>query len=253
VKVGETFQAGEVRQEVIAMVARRDRVEHHLHLMRRVRLDVSSVQIGSFALVECFKRLMPTHPASCFFVDIGATCTHAVISHGSEVVFAKKIWIGGDDFTRACARAEGLTFAEAKLRRASRGGPTEVGGRNGGEPPAAPANRDPIALAIRPHVERLAGELAMCARYYESVFQGNRIGRLIFLGGEANQRVLCEQIARTLRIDAQIGDPFAQVSAGDNEAEPGAGRSAPQPAWAVAMGCALAGVGNGSEVLRSRN
>ena len=85
----------------------------------------------------------------------------------------------------------------------------------------------------------------MCARYYGSVFHGRKINRLIFLGGEANHRQICQQIAQKLGIAAQIGDPFTRVLKSEDGIDSCIDRRSPQPAWAVAMGCVLANMNGG--------
>jgi type IV pilus assembly protein PilM len=255
-KVGEVYQGGEPRHEVIVMLAPRPAVQAHLDLMRRLRLDVTGVQIAGCAMLECFKRLMRRREdnQTChFFVDIGATFTHAVIAHGTTVMFAKKIEIGGDDFSTAYAKAAGLSFGDAKLNRSQQTSPMAMSARAGGERggdggASAEVGEAPGAIgqAIAGEVDRLGRELAMCVRYYGSVFHGSQVQRLIFLGGEANQHQLCQQIAQRLGISAQIGDPFARVLRGDNGIDASIERDGPQPAWAVAMGCALVEVNQGS-------
>jgi len=247
VKVGEVYQNGDARWEVIVMIAPRSAVEQHLDMMRRLRVEVSGVQVAGFAAIECFKRLMRRREdseTSHFFLDIGAAYTHAVISHGTQPVFAKKIDIGGDAFSAAYAKAAGIPVVEAKLCRAQQviHQPVPAGAASPGEP----AGGEGIGTAVAPEVDRLIHELSMCVRYYGSVFQGGAINRLIFLGGEANQRAICQQIARTLGIAAQIGDPFCRVLRSNDGIDFSIDRRSPQPAWAVAMGCALVEVNNDS-------
>jgi type IV pilus assembly protein PilM len=63
-------------------------------------------------------------------------------------------------------------------------------------------------------VKRLVLELASCARYFEGLAKGIRIGRMIFLAGQATDRELCNnivQLAQHLQVPAQIGDVLAAV------------------------------------------
>ncbi len=247
IKVGDVFQGGEQRWEVIVTISPRATVEGHLNVMQRAKLDIAGVQIGGFALIECFRRLMRRREDSqtChFFVDIGASYTHAIIAHGTDAVFAKKIPIGGDDFSAAYAQSSGMVASEAKLSRAQL---TASVDESSGEPgtqvcEAATA----VADAISDEVDRLAKELAMCVRYYGSVFQGRTINRLIFLGGESTHRQTCQRIAKELGIAAQIGDPFTRVLRNSDGIDMCIDRRSPQPAWAVAMGCALVNMNGGS-------
>ena len=61
-------------------------------------------------------------------------------------------------------------------------------------------------------VESMADELKMCARYHGSLFGGQKIDRVIFLGGEARSTILCRKLAESLNVPAQLGDPIARFA-----------------------------------------
>lgn len=88
-------------------------------------------------------------------------------------------------------------------------------------------------------IESMADELTMCARYHGSLFSGQRIDRVVFLGGEARSTALCKQLAQALNTPAQLGDPIARfASSPDDPALPDPGKAAPE--WAVACGLCTA-------------
>jgi Tfp pilus assembly PilM family ATPase len=76
-------------------------------------------------------------------------------------------------------------------------------------------------------------------RYHESLFPGRKIERVIFLGGESKSRSLCQNVARVLKLPAQLADPLARVGRSGNEPVVGVDLKQPQPGWAVALGLAL--------------
>jgi Tfp pilus assembly PilM family ATPase len=91
---------------------------------------------------------------------------------------------------------------------------------------------------------KIVEELALCRRYYEAAFPNQPLDRLIFVGGEARQRGICQTIARELGIAAQIGDPMARMARTMAVGiESGIDRRQPQPAWAVAIGLSMGPVG----------
>src|SRR5438067_7655611 len=82
-------------------------------------------------------------------------------------------------------------------------------------------------------------------RYYETTFPDKPVQRLIFTGGEARQKALCQHIARAMGRAAQIGDPMvrfkrdgATESAGGEEIEC-LDRKQQHPAWSVAVGLSM--------------
>lgn len=103
-----------------------------------------------------------------------------------------------------------------------------------------------VAQAIEPVLHQLADELQRCRRYHEATFPNVALDRLVFVGGEAHGRALCQSLARRLSIAAQIGDPIASlchdITARRQHIDlsaAGIDRRRQQPAWAVACGLSL--------------
>ncbi len=87
-------------------------------------------------------------------------------------------------------------------------------------------------------LECLIEELNLCVRYHQRTFPDQKIEKLVFLGGEARQVGICQQIARRLRIGAQLGDPIARLVRIGNNGQ-GVDMRQPQPGWAVPMGLCI--------------
>jgi type IV pilus assembly protein PilM len=97
-----------------------------------------------------------------------------------------------------------------------------------------------VEQACAPLLSKLVDELQLCRRYYEATFPSKPVDRLIFVGGEARQRTLCQQIAQSMGVAAQVGDPLVRMGrVSDIGIESGIDRRQPQPGWAVAIGLSL--------------
>lgn len=65
---------------------------------------------------------------------------------------------------------------------------------------------------------------------------------MIFTGGQAKDRQLCQEIAHSLNVPAQIGDPLAAMRPGNTpDASSGEARSTTDPDLAVSVGLSLIG------------
>ena len=126
---------------------------------------------------------------------------------------------------------------------------TAVAPRIESEQPAASDDvslqtREKVDEACREPLAKLVEELALCRRYYETTFPTQPVERLIFVGGEAHQRLLCQHIAREMGVAAQVGDPLARMG---KFSEPGIesviDRRVPQPTWTVALGLSMGPAG----------
>ncbi|MGB7161152.1 MAG: hypothetical protein WBD40_24035, partial [Tepidisphaeraceae bacterium] len=110
--------------------------------------------------------------------------------------------------------------------------------------PADSAQAKAVEQACLEPLGKLVAELDLCRRYYEATFANKPVERAIFVGGEARQRTLCQQVARGLGLAAQVGDPMVRMARTSEIAiESGIDRRLPQPTWAVAIGLSM-GPGN---------
>lgn len=217
--------------------------------------------------------------ATLCFVDIGSCGTRVTIARDGHILFARVIAIGGDQLTRATADELKIAFEEAKTLRIKLAAaapvasamaaaqqvappPGQLGERRGGGLAVAELNGDDsddsddsaqavdgaelqsrfaeVEQACKATVAQLVHELDLCRRYYETTFPNTPVDRLIFVGGEARQRSVCQQIARELGLAAQIGDPMCRMNrTSEVGLESGLDRRLPQPAWAVALGLSM--------------
>ena len=228
---GEVQGEGGARQETIVVATRRVRLEAYVAAARRAKLDVAGVNVASCAIVECFARLFRrTSDASrtILYVDVGAATTQVVLSHGQRIVFARDLAIGGDQLDQVVAEGLGIPLDDAHTMRVK-------------------AMQGPLDEVIEAELERLLAaplrrltdELTQCLRYYESVFRGRGIERVIFLGGQAYDKRLCQWVAQRLNLPAQVGDPLVRVRRGEGVSITALNHRQPQPGWAVAVGLSL--------------
>jgi type IV pilus assembly protein PilM len=97
-----------------------------------------------------------------------------------------------------------------------------------------------VEQACRDPLNRLVEELELCRRYYESTFPKTPVDRLVFVGGEARQRTLCQSIARSMGVAAQVGDPMVRLNkTSEISIDSGIDRRQPQPGWACAVGLSM--------------
>lgn len=276
VQVGPVVRDGTPRQEVICLAAGRDAVMRHIDTARRGKLDVVGMHCEHQALLRAFSHLYrragDADRTTCF-IDIGGATTKLVIAHGPELVFAKTIHAAGDHFTRQRAQLRSQSFSDARAQRvqeaSSPPSSTELPGSGLASPARAAApsglavieaqiaaeRTGPIAVSpvTRPHpsqpsdhgnegdaLECLIDELQLCCRYHQSMFPARAIEKLIFLGGESHHVDICQTIARSLRIGAQLGDPLARlIRSTQKSSASGIDMRQPQPGWAVPLGLCL--------------
>jgi type IV pilus assembly protein PilM len=156
------------------------------------------------------------------FINVGASNTVVLIAEGQSPMFVKYLDIGGRHLDEAVARHLRMPLAEATALR-----------RHNGDRRSDQRDKEiteGVAESIRPVLERLANELAMCVRYHSVTFRGKALARTVLSGGEACDS-LCRWIAEHLDLPCELGEPLR-----DLEAPRLTGRSGQ---WDVATGLAL--------------
>ena len=189
-EAGEVRQGDVVRREIIVVACHRPVLDQLLHVVESAGMKPVGIDIELLALLRAYAtqfRRDSDQNQRAMFVHVGQTNTAAVIAQGSEVLFVKYVDLGGKHFDEAVARNLKMGLPEAWALR-----------RNNGD--RRVEQQDPeiarsIAESVRPVVERLAGELALCLRYYSVTFRGQPLKRLVLGGGEATPGLL-ETIAR---------------------------------------------------------
>lgn len=268
--------ANGAKQEVICFAAARDFIGRVMQVCRDSKLELVGAHpefLCSLKAFEHLNRRESDRESGTLYLDIAAGATKVLIAHGAQLVFAKTIQLGGIDLDRAVAHAAGCDLARAREMRLSKGAmadPSVTPARAAavasnrrrdaagdvaleedrrvnrtapgfsaevGELPqesASPADAD-----LSDTLEILTDEIAMCVRYYESIFPGKRLGRGVFFGGESLGRGLCQHVARRLRLPAHAADPMARVARTGGEPVSGVDFKIRQPGWAVPLGLSM--------------
>jgi type IV pilus assembly protein PilM len=229
---GDVKRDGEQRREVIITAVSQKTLEAYLGVAERAKLDVIGVNIEACAVVECFSRLFRRSTDSArtiMYIDLGAFSTQVVLAHGNDVAFLRNLSTGGSQMDEAVAKGLRIGLSQARAMRRDLQKNEESG-----------AAHDELYHLLDGSLDSMADELTQCLRYYESVFRNRSVERVIFVGGQAHDKRLCQALARRLNLPAQVGDPLLHVSrvAGAG-LEIGLDRRQPNPDWAVAIGLSL--------------
>ncbi|MEM0913089.1 MAG: pilus assembly protein PilM [Planctomycetota bacterium] len=267
------------QREFVCLAAPRDAVMRYIDLARRCKLDIVGMYAEPQAILTAFDfmhRRAGDDQRAVAYIDIGAASTKVVVSHGTTMVFAKAVPIGGDQFVREHARKQECGFAEARQNRIA-----QANGQAAPAPAAAavaepeikPARRSRLA-ALSPDpdlddmpplrhgsdaemperitrkqapagsgseaLDCLIDEITLCVRHHTNSFPDVPLERLVFLGGEAGCTPTCQAIAKAVRTAAQLGDPLGRVTRKPRQKPtPGLDLREPQPGWAVPLGLSL--------------
>jgi Tfp pilus assembly PilM family ATPase len=241
-------------------------------------VDVTAPQRAILALSTQFYRRKEEREANVMYVDVGSEQTRVMIARtlaGGQLMFARTIEVGARQVAGTVTKAAGKSLEEA-LRawseydqslpsesgsdsreregvapaaagRTLAGGADEnssfalLGAARPLSPPPLPmagGAAGPVAAALTPVVAKLAAELDMCRRYFESlpVSGSGAVDRVMLAGALAGRRSIGHHLCQRLSIPVAVADPLSRLKGLD----PGGGAGdAAQPQWTVAAGLSL--------------
>ncbi len=241
--VGKIIRDGTTRHQFVCIAARREAVMKYIELANQCKLEVVGMHSEPMALVRAHPLLsgQDAGPGVTCYIDIGAGMTKLIVPHGNELAFAKTIHAAGDHLTRELAQMRGINFDQARKQRAQTLVAQQASPAHAAVAEAAPDTQttpdagEPDEISVT--VESLIDELRLSIRYYHSIFPDRPIQQLVFLGGESQDVKMCQLIARSVRVAARLGDPFAGVDTLDSHGRSGGIESyKPMPGWAVPLG-----------------
>jgi len=233
------LDAGEVRQsdssvrEVIVTACHRPVLRGLLDLVGGCGLQPIAVDIEPAAIVRSYSlqfRRDEDRDRRVMFIHVRYSNSVVVIAHGDRILFVKYIQSAGKQMDEAVASRLRMAPGEASALR-----------RHNGD--RRKELQDPdvsrgIARAIRPVIERLANEIALCSRYHSVTFRGQPICRMILGGGEASNG-LSEALQGRLNVPCLTSEPLRPYSV-DNQIYP-------LSQWDVAVGLAARQIGRSNE------
>jgi type IV pilus assembly protein PilM len=229
---GTVYPEGRDMQERIVVAILRSDLEAYLAMAQRAGLQVVGVNIEACAIVECFARVLRrASDESCvtLFIDMGAASTQVALAHSQKIVFASNLPMGGHSLDEEVAEALHIPVEQAHQVR-----------RNMIRQEADTAAEDELYGLLEDRIAGFADKMTQCVRYHESVFRNRPIERVIFVGGQAHDKRLCQSIAKRLHLPAQVGDPIAGIKRVNLAGGAfGLDGRQPNPSWAVAVGLSL--------------
>lgn len=172
-------------REFIVFACHRKAITRIIRIAEAIDLEPVAIDIEPMAVLrstQFIRRRQEDQSERFIYLNIGYSHTLLSIFQGDCPLFIKYLPFGGARFTMALAKWLGVSFEEAHEMR-----------RNNDDRPIE--RRDPevnqtILTAMRPALEGMLSEIAMCIRYHSVSFRGKALSRLVVGGGEANSDMI---------------------------------------------------------------
>lgn len=208
------------QQRVLLVAAKKDEVARLLELFKKAGLEISAIDVDSFALLNSFQRLKREDKEEAYaLLNMGARFSNMNIITKGNVYFTRDILWGGVAVTERVKDAMGVDLEAAEALK---------------QKPAE--KREEVVGVITPVLERLTSQIRMSFDYFESQF-GKGVERIYVSGGTSYLFNIVDFLKDNLGVDAAMWNPFEGIRISPSVTEREIQES---PAlFAVAVGLAL--------------
>lgn len=248
IPVGEVIVDGSAKQEVICLATGRQGVMQYINLFNKSKLQVVGMHCEPLAVVKSFAHLYRRESdktKTTLFIDIGSTTTKALITHGGQLIFAKNIQVAANHLitqqtTPSTNLSDVLSNNNDTTQIIDIDNEPDMQTQTITTTLTEQPEPDTSTMIHSEMLDCLVDELQLCAGYYNSVFPNRAIDTIIFLGGLSTNTQICQRVAQSLRLPAQLGDPLTWLLDDKNTPSAiGVDLQQPQPGWATPLGLCL--------------
>ena len=205
--LGAVMEKGAKKFRILVAAAPLKTVESIFSLLKQAGLRPDALIPAPYALYSLKASRVGREEIVCL-TEMGDHASELVILKGNQLVFSRKIPVGGSDFTRALTETlfseQGkiqLSWEEAEKIKKEVGFPKE-----GGHPLlAGPVSAVHINSMLRGPLERLVAEIDRCFDYYQEESGAEKIGTLILFGRGASLRGLAGALSEGLGVKVDEG------------------------------------------------
>ena len=252
--------------EVICYAASREFVGRIMGALKAAKLE----PVGIHTEFDAIQRAMQLRNTAgeeggsnpTLVLDLGSGSTKVLIVQGDNVLFARNIELGARHLDEAICHQLRCTMMEAqeirwnlesvvpqKVAAVAHEQQADETSSSVLDPIDGP-NAEPVIeqvsttshgpqVDLSEQLEMLTDEVSMCLRYHSALIPGQRVDRVVFVGGLASQNQICHYIAKRLRLDGQVLDPLACLARSGKVPASGVDLRCAQPGWASVVGGAL--------------
>ncbi|SNT04713.1 type IV pilus assembly protein PilM [Noviherbaspirillum humi] len=213
--------------EVMLAATRKEKVEDRIAVAEAAGLKPLVMDIESYAARAALGRIVAQMPKAgadqiVALFQIGAQVTQVSMLLNGETIYEREQPFGGSQLTQDLARAYGMSFEEAEMKK-----------REGDLP------EDYAAEHLQPFLENAAIEVNRAIQFFYTSTPYTSIGHIFLAGGCANMPGLVEMIAERTKVSSTVISPFKGMKRSGDVREKQLNLDA--PAYLVACGLAMRG------------
>lgn len=223
------------RVDVLLVSAKKDLIEEHLSVIREAGLSAKTVDVDSFAFLNCYENNYDLNAGECLaLINIGSEKTGISIMHDGQSRFTRDITVGGQTITTAIRSHSRCSWAEAESLKSIHGAnppdfdPSDtaqnmsdslmdtIRGRVEeitGDEASEQSQEEIVARAVKTVLSELISEVRRSVEFFENQFRDTHVSKVVLGGGSSILPYLREHFEREMGLPTEIIDPLRKILA----------------------------------------
>jgi len=172
-------------------------LQNYTSIVSQAGLEAMAIETEILAVARSLASLDPSTP-STLLVHMGSEGTVLAIIAKGNLALTQSVSSGGSAITRAISSSLGLDINQAEEYKKAYGlEETQLEGK--------------VAIAVKPLIELILTEVKRVLAFYQTQEMSDPVKRVVLSGGTALMPGLVHYFTQNLNLEAQLGNPFAQV------------------------------------------
>jgi type IV pilus assembly protein PilM len=186
------------KQNILTVAVSREIIDDILEVLEGADLEVYGLETESVATTRSLIDSSDTKNEVSLIVDLGSKRTNFIVAEGNIPFFTSSIPFSSNGVTDSIAKAMGVNNEEAEKIKISQG----VGCCH---------EEDSVYNSIKSYLEGLSVEIEKTIDFYQNINnESGKVEKIIICGG-ANLKGLVPYLAKRLKNEIYIGDPWINL------------------------------------------
>lgn len=181
--------------QVFLVAVPKETINKYTQIMKMAGLNLVALETENFSLM---RALLGNDKSPVAIIDIGSQSTDINIIDKGFVRMTRNIETSGTEFTRVLTQGLNLSYQRAEMLKRERGLKKDMAEKE-------------ISDIMLPIIDVISNEIERLVDSY-SRKDGQKIERVILVGGSARLPGLTEYFSQRLKIETNIGNPWSRLT-----------------------------------------
>lgn len=199
--LGDSSRGG-AQQDVLVVASRSENVNSRVELLKECDLEVSVVDVESYAIERTCQLLKPLlyqqgEQANIAIVDIGEMVTHLTVLHDMRTTFSRDEVFGGHLLTQEIVEHYQMSPQDARQAKLSGALPDDY--------------QDKV---LNPFIDMVCLQVRRALQLFYSTTQHSEINQLLLAGQSSLLPGLVEKVQEAIEVQTEIVNPITEMTIG---------------------------------------